>query len=488
MSENVGSNKPENNTKSREDVADIKDHRVFIETILVEMKSEFNRNLVIEEDETAKGGKKVDVSKCEKSGWKNDAADVKSEKKCKPEKDKKVKDLGTRETEVPDCDKQIDVENDDDKNKTEVPNVIKEINMEGEDHENSKNVESSPGNEKCCQLSEAVMKVPLPKKGKPKVVDQISNKISESSGEDVASTGQPETPNGKRSLRSQTLVKTPPNSEEPVGVKRSARRRSKDSPRESVLQSAIARKAKSFSNLNRSEEKSISKNIRPRIHRSPRMSSGERVQPLNRSSGIMQTRSSSSENVAKPPVSKVPKAPVMDAVDASNSKPDVVLDHSDSHIEAPSGVDPVDISVKNNSDPCSKSPLQAVAVSGQSYTKTGKRRYKPYRGLRYSFTSGPVKKNKFSKRQSKNSPDNEEIPNTGRSESETAVHSENEVKLEQSEDASNLRQDVVAAAGAGSQMEVHSGTLKFDRLQIFSYSSDLPYNRATVFFMWGDIL
>ncbi|XP_063216055.1 histone-lysine N-methyltransferase EHMT2 isoform X2 [Bacillus rossius redtenbacheri] len=437
---------------------DVNDHRVFIETILVEMKSEFNRNLGMEEKELPEVGNKCSALKCEKESVKNEVSEVKSERKAKLEK--KSKESQENECEVHEATlKENAVMSEDNKEKIEIPSICIETKLEAEDIEKLETSKNSLENEKSREIqnSEEVMKIPSRKKGKTKDVEPTSTKLPSArpneNGDDALPV-QKVTPKGKRSLRSQTLVKTPPSTEEPLGVKRSARRRSKDCPRESVLQSAIARKEKSFSNFSHSEEKSVSRNFRSRLNRSPRINSGERVQPPNRGSGTSHTKSSL-ESVPKSSTSKTSKVPILNSADGgkANPEPDVV-DQSETQVEILSLVKSTDISVKNNSDSCSKSPLQVVAAAGQSYTKTGKRRYKPYRGLRYSFTTGPVKKTKLTKRQLKNGVDNVDGPSSVRSglETTTALPEKLEDGEQSAADCCPVGQEVVLTVGAGQKV------------------------------------
>lgn len=211
---------------------------------------------------------------------------------------------------------------------------------------------------------------------------------------------------GKRSLRSQKILPEPAQQTE---VKRSARRRSKDSPRESVLQSAIARKEKSFSNLSQREDKLCSnRNIKVSSHRSPHVSTGEKCQG-GKSSNKLPSGGEKGKSVT------LPKSPrLLSQIVMQSSSPSSVSSSSKTEVhllvESPTraGGKTRSSSEYNSSITCdikqeskvSKSPIPPNVTP--TYTKTGKRRYKPYKGLRYSF-SGSAKKTKLGRRSGRES-------------------------------------------------------------------------------------
>jgi hypothetical protein len=226
---------------------------------------------------------------------------------------------------------------------------------------------------------------------------------------------------GKRSLRSQAAAAAAAKSsvEEPAGVKRSARRRSKDSPRESVLQSAIARKEKSFSNLGQGEDKtSAARNLKVSTHRSPRLS------PIEKSQAAGTTRTSKSPARASLPPSKSSRLSQQnlhnDQTPAKPSKPEDVITEpatrssSAGNKSAHSTTNKAETGVKTAVKP------QSHVQSGntQTYTKTGKRRYRPYKGLRYSFTGNNVRRTKPPRRQIKESNSNSNMDATEKKSSE----------------------------------------------------------------------
>lgn len=209
---------------------------------------------------------------------------------------------------------------------------------------------------------------------------------------------------GKRSLRSQAAAAAKASIEEPAGVKRSARRRSKDSPRESVLQSAIARKEKSFSNLGQGEDKlSVARNLKVLAHRSPRLSPIER----NQSAGTTRT----SKSPARAPLT--PKSPRLNQQSSHNDQ------NSAKSVKSEDGAGTAAEPITKSSSAGNKSahstttkalPAVKTAVKAQNhvhstnaptYTKTGKRRYRPYKGLRYSFTGNNIRRTKPPRRQVK---------------------------------------------------------------------------------------
>jgi hypothetical protein len=228
---------------------------------------------------------------------------------------------------------------------------------------------------------------------------------------------------GKRSLRSQVAAAAAKATvEESAGVKRSARRRSKDSPRESVLQSAIARKEKSFSNLGQGEEKiSAARNLKVSIHRSPRLSPPEKNQTAS------STRTSKSPARAPLPPSKSPRLSQQnlhnDHTPAKSSKSEniasptaepVTKSSSAGNKSSHSTTSKAETGVKTTL----KSQSHVQSSNTQTYTKTGKRRYRPYKGLRYSFTGNNVRRTKPPRRQIKESNSNNNVDATEKKSSE----------------------------------------------------------------------
>jgi len=225
---------------------------------------------------------------------------------------------------------------------------------------------------------------------------------------------------GKRSLRSQAAAAAKASIEEPAGVKRSARRRSKDSPRESVLQSAIARKEKSFSNLGQGEDKlSVARNLKVLAHRSPRLS------PIERNQAAGTTRTSKSPARAPLPPARAPlptaRAPLPPKSPRLNQQSSHNDQNSAKSLKSEDGAGTAAEPFTKSSSVGNKSahstttkalPTVKTAVKAQShvhstnaptYTKTGKRRYRPYKGLRYSFTGNNIRRTKPPRRQVKES-------------------------------------------------------------------------------------
>ena len=329
----------------------------LIETILDEMKTEFNRSVDIEED--------LKNTSDESS---KDSADDES---VAVKKESSTSDIKTEaETE-----KRDPVEL-----KTEGDNAEKEVikcdNVESDNVETGKATLADNGN------SERTLRTPddRNKKSKRNVENESNNTDTlscdtETGNETVLSTpSEPRVASlGKRSLRSKAAA-AKLQLEEPAGVKRSARRRSKDSPRESVLQSAIARKEKSFSSLSNSKETGRSLRL---THHSP-------VDKMQSS------RASKSPARAQLPTPKSPRLAQQIADLASKEE-----ESTSTTVESP---------VLNHSDPpvvtkIVRTPVQTS--NPHAYTKTGKRRYRPYKGLRYSFTGNNVRRTKPVRRQVK---------------------------------------------------------------------------------------
>ncbi|XP_021933678.1 histone-lysine N-methyltransferase EHMT2 isoform X2 [Zootermopsis nevadensis] len=232
---------------------------------------------------------------------------------------------------------------------------------------------------------------------------------------------------GKRSLRSQMAAAAAAAAakatvEESAGVKRSARRRSKDSPRESVLQSAIARKEKSFSNLGQGEDKiSAARNLKVSLHRSPRLSPTEK----NQAAGLTRTSKSpakaslppsksarlSQQNLHNDHIStKSGKSEDIASLTANSVTKSSVAGNKSSHSSTSRAESGVKTTLKSQS--------QVPSSNAQTYTKTGKRRYRPYKGLRYSFTGNNVRRAKPPRRQIKESNSNSNVAGTEKKSSE----------------------------------------------------------------------
>jgi hypothetical protein len=207
---------------------------------------------------------------------------------------------------------------------------------------------------------------------------------------------------GKRSLRSQAATATVKATlEEPAGVKRSARRRSKDSPRESVLQSAIARKEKSFSNLSQGEDKSsAARNLKVSTYRSPRLSPIEK----NQAAGTARTcKSPVRAPLPQPKPSRLSQQNLYnDQAPKSNKSEDNANTTAESTARSSSTGNKSALSVTSKTETAVKTAVKSQnhvqSSNPQTYTKTGKRRYRPYKGLRYSFTGNNVRRTKPSRR------------------------------------------------------------------------------------------
>lgn len=172
----------------------------------------------------------------------------------------------------------------------------------------------------------------------------------------------------KRALRNRSATRSEGDSEAELqapGPKRSARRWSKEG--ESVLQNAIARKEKSLSSIGKSDEDkplkaSIVRNLRENRNSLP---SGKRKSNDNASANTDSTTDPKSKSPASLKI-------------CSDSMNGVIKQEAQSE----------QFEVSESS--LKISPLKHDLESAGGYTKTGKRRYKPFRGLRYSF-SGKTK-------------------------------------------------------------------------------------------------
>lgn len=183
----------------------------------------------------------------------------------------------------------------------------------------------------------------------------------------------------KRALRNRSATRSEGGSEgdSPInGPKRSARRWSKEG--ESVLQNAIARKEKSLSSIGKSDDDKSLKSALVRSLRENRnsLTGGKRSQNKSQDSVSLNSECSTDSKSKSPKLSLTENANDV-SMESRELKGDVEVESTDS-------------AGTKTSRQESESP---------SYTKTGKRRYKPFRGLRYSF-SGVTKRTKVFKRSS----------------------------------------------------------------------------------------
>lgn len=180
----------------------------------------------------------------------------------------------------------------------------------------------------------------------------------------------------RRSLRSSSRL--PDKDIDTPGMKRSSRRFSKEQCRESVLQNAIARKEKSFSSFNQTEERSSRRGAR-----SPRQSFGDPKanRPL--------TRSKSPKGLSE--TCEIFDSNTLLAI-KSETVTDLNLTHVKLEMEEMSG-DSNDTTNMNSASTNSQTSEPSVdvkpSITDKNYTKTGKRRKKKYfKGLKYSLTTG----------------------------------------------------------------------------------------------------
>jgi hypothetical protein len=195
-----------------------------------------------------------------------------------------------------------------------------------------------------------------------------------------------------------------------------------------VLQSAIARKEKSFSNLGQGDDKiSAARNLKVSLHRSPRLS------PIEKNQTAGSTRTSKSPARAPLPL---PKSPRLSQQNSHNDHTPAKSNKSED--TANLTVEPVTktSSAGNKSSHSTtskaetgmktsvKSQSHVQSSNTQTYTKTGKRRYRPYKGLRYSFTGNNVRRSKPPRRQIKESNSNSNVDATEKKSSEPEETSE----------------------------------------------------------------
>lgn len=215
----------------------------------------------------------------------------------------------------------------------------------------------------------------------PTVTDvQITPDDSSSQGKGVATQDDEDRKKRiarKRALRNKSATRSDGGSDTDTPTnwpKRSARRWSKGG--ESVLQNAIARKEKSLSVIGKSDEDKT--RIAARNLRESRNSCPDQKRSLNKSQDKTPAGPESSSDLKVK--GTVLLKPLMNG-SSEISKKDTETDNSET-----------------GSDSASKmSLIKQEAENSCTHTKTGKRRYKPFRGLRYSF-SGVTKKSKVIRR------------------------------------------------------------------------------------------
>lgn len=344
----------------------------LIQTILGEMKSEFNKDLKIPDIK-----KEVDEKSTKRSN--------RNEQYTRPEKKDQISGDKKNNTENTAFNKNDSVSCTSTVLKKNDPTCLIGLKL------SSDSLKSSTEFKTGTDSSRMVMLKTLPESTNGPVFVKIEC-VNETQGVSAQ---------GKRSLRSQVVKSTP---EEPSGVKRSARRRSKDSPRESVLQSAIARKEKSFSNLGQNDDKPhSSRSIKVGSQRSVRLSLDKSHSSISKGSSA--SRNSGDAKKLGRPLKAFQKRSLIDSVSITvvGSVKTRNADISKTSPKGQGGSTVNDVNVINkscilaNSKSCQKSSSQSVNTVGQAYTKTGKRRYKPYKGLRYSFSSNNAKKNKITR-------------------------------------------------------------------------------------------
>ncbi|KAK3928595.1 Histone-lysine N-methyltransferase EHMT2 [Frankliniella fusca] len=180
----------------------------------------------------------------------------------------------------------------------------------------------------------------------------------------------------KRGLRNRSVTRSETGSEgdSPAsGRKRSARRWSKEG--ESVLQNAIARKEKSLSSIGKSDDDKAHRAVARSLRESRNsLSIGKRSQSKSQDTSSVSSAESLAEIKSRSPLKS--QTDSLNEISKDDSKMD--FDSISQSLSKPSSV-------------------KSDAEGSCAYTKTGKRRYKPFRGLRYSF-GGVTKRSKVFRR------------------------------------------------------------------------------------------
>ncbi|XP_054271745.1 histone-lysine N-methyltransferase EHMT2-like isoform X2 [Macrosteles quadrilineatus] len=181
----------------------------------------------------------------------------------------------------------------------------------------------------------------------------------------------------RRSLRSSSRLTDREN--ESSNMKRSSRRFSKEHCRESVLQSAIARKEKSFSSLGQTEERTTRRGAR-----SPRQSPGDtRVnRPLTRSKSPKMGGAYDMEGQGE-----LCDTNTLMAIKTESDFNLSLMKSENEEMSEDSNDTGNNNSASTNSQSSEPADLKP-SKTDKLYTKTGKRRTKHFKGLRYSLTTG----------------------------------------------------------------------------------------------------
>ncbi|PSN49961.1 hypothetical protein C0J52_08773 [Blattella germanica] len=369
----------------------------LIETILDEMKSEFNREVNIGENVSKdKSDESKDITEKQSIAVKNELLKPAEEDGNKKNNNSKVDDKSERNNASESSDKtEKPIEKEDGESGVSVETSKqeeKQMKLESDDSKSRISLNSTKTSD---ELTDENKKIKLKnvQEKESNSSDTLSSVKESEINVSVASSSSSLviTPlsSGKRSLRSKAAA-AKAQAEEPAGVKRSARRRSKDSPRESVLQSAIARKEKSFSTLSQIDDKSSSaRNMKILSHRSPR---SPRHSPVDKN---QVSRTSKSPARLPPPPPKSPRL-AQQVAEQANSKSNRTEENTSANVDLTSNTSLTEgQSERSVTQKSMRSVVKSVHTSNtQAYTKTGKRRYRPYKGLRYSFTGNNVRRTK----------------------------------------------------------------------------------------------
>lgn len=366
---------------------------VLIKKILSEMKSEFTRGTA--------GSVTENEEKCDSFDESSELYDVVKKENCLQNNVTESGMNATEDSESRDSNTHESNENSFIESKTddiegspsvEKPRIILTLRTNEEDRENgSKFIKSNQVSSE--NLSD---------------ISDNSSVINHSN--DVSS--QPETPivdckqtllegRTKRNLRSR--YSNPEKEVEQSGLKRSSRRFSKEYGRESVLQNAIARKEKSFNSLNPSEERSYRRGARSPRHsyipnETKQIKSSRTKSPKQlavEKSKIQNCSTSESSTPASTPICSENERPDSTNLE-SNKETDLLLARIKNESEAltDDSNENINLNRRNTVGVTSDNVKTPAKVKNNPlyYTKTGKRRSRYFKGLKYSLTGGSVRK------------------------------------------------------------------------------------------------
>lgn len=365
---------------------------LLIKRILSEMKSEFNRGAATnaEDINENENDDSSEFSMANNSDDKTDFDDknyVEGPAEVREETGDDVLSEGLATTEV-------------DGDSTFIPIVINKTIFDAEEEKGS---EHKPRLILTLRTSEEDREMGI-RSGRRSLVCQSSSDLVNSSFSDRSDTSNAEKNDiedkgsvwesrSRRSLRSSN--RNAERDSEGSGLTRSSRRFSKEHCRESVLQNAIARKEKSFSSLNQVEERSGRRGAR-----SPRQSlnDGRGNKPFTRSKSpkaVVNLTEKSSKIESFPYLVDV-HSKIDEICDSSllNVKTETDFDLTQTKSEneeynTDDSNDTTNMNSASTNSQTSEPPLEYKPTKvDKTYTKTGKRRTKHFKGLKYSLTTG----------------------------------------------------------------------------------------------------